>query len=83
MVDETRTRTIILQPGETLRCSGGASCECLAGRLWLTDRGRDVILYPGQSYCSNDEHHAIVVVNPVQRPVTFRVVPVSQDGCAM
>lgn len=83
MPQDTRVQTIILQPGETVLRAGGVHCTCIAGRIWLTDRGRDIILHPGQSYCSNDEHRAVVVMNPGRRAATLKLTPGRGAGCGM
>lgn len=78
-----RAITIILAPHQTHSFPGGTGLVVRAGTIWVTDRGRDVMIRPGGTYCSNDAHAPIVAVNPARRPATVTVSPPDVHGCEM
>ncbi|TVR03720.1 MAG: hypothetical protein EA403_06330 [Spirochaetaceae bacterium] len=73
--DET---TIILGARRSRAVAGGRSITVRAGTVWITDRGRDVILNRGNAYCSNDSRALMVMLNPTRRPAT---VTIGLSGC--
>ncbi len=78
---KTRTSTVILSPRETLAIVGGSSVFAVAGTVWVTDNGRDVILPMGASYCSTDTRNVAVAMNPGSTPATIRVLAPDVQGC--
>ena len=68
--DET---TIILEARRSRAVPGGSSISVRAGTVWVTDRGRDVILSRGKAYCSHDSRALMVMLNPTPRPATVTI----------
>ncbi len=68
--DET---TIILGARRSRVVAGGRSISVRAGTVWVTDRGRDVILSPGKVYRSHDSRALMVMLNPTRRPATVTI----------
>lgn len=80
---KTRKTTLILGPRETISVAGGSSITVLAGTVWMTDRGRDIILSTGGFYCSSDSHSTIAASNPGPHPATIHILPPDAPGCSM
>ncbi|TVR90898.1 MAG: hypothetical protein EA428_07400 [Spirochaetaceae bacterium] len=78
---KTHIQTVILGPRETLSIVGGSSVFAVAGTVWVTDNGRDIILPMGASYCSTDVRNVAVAVNPGSGPATIRVTSPDVQGC--
>lgn len=75
--------TLILRSRESRSVAGGSSVAVRAGTVWITDRGRDVLLTRGGTYCSNDRYAPLVVVNPLRRPATVTIGAPDARGCLM
>lgn len=72
---------IIIPKGKVLALPGGTTLTVKAGELWVTDRGRDIMLQRGQEYCSNNGAAQIVLANIADIPATVRIGKGEPRGC--
>ena len=73
---------VVLSQGQLLKLPGSVTVSVRTGEVWITDRGRDVVLSTERQYCSNDPSSSVVVVNPSERPATVRIDHCQAGGCS-
>lgn len=72
---------VVLSQGQLLKLPGSVTVTVRTGEVWITDRGRDVVLASERQYCSNDPDRSVIVVNPSSRPATVRIEQGDARGC--
>ena len=73
---------VVLSQGQLLKLPGSVTVTVRTGKVWITDRGRDVVLSTERQYCSNDPNSSVIVVNPSERPATVRIDHRQAGGCS-
>lgn len=71
--------TVVLTPGDVIKLPGRTTVRLLAGSVWITDRGRDILLGKQQEHCGDPRSAAIMLSNISQQPATVLVILSATD----
>ena len=73
--------TVVVRPGDVIKLPPRIAARVLAGKVWLTDRGRDILLERDGEHCCDSRNSAVMLSNISEQPATVRFTLSAAGGC--